>query len=416
MTISTTLHRLFLPIFLLVASLTCFSRGEDLYQVLGVQKSATTKQIKSAYRRKALLTHPDKQKDIPAEQAAAEFHKVVQAFETLSDANSRRHYDQTGRTEQQQQQRQQQRQQGGFHFQWNSYGHYQRQHQQQRQRRRLHEQFKVQKAMSRVMHIVSLSQLETVMLDENDVLERNLLMVFVTPGSVETVCDEDIVFPYPFAAMSEQGIWWEELLQTVKVQYNKMNGLTRFFNIPHGDTLRKVNRPIFLFGRRGQKLSADNFARIQTSSREEFEAWMWKQIEVEIIFRNDHPHPVELFWIHGRTAHNKGALMPGRTMLVKTMLTHEWWVRDGRVDTRRDSPGRHKLSKESMVAVWKITSDEEKRELVIAPKSCLDLSGHCTWWKQQGECRNNPLFMKEVCALSCGHCTEENDQYKSYEQ
>jgi hypothetical protein len=55
------------------------------------------------------------------------------------------------------------------------------------------------------MHIVSLTQLETVMLDENDLLERNLLMVFVTPQDVEQHCDDDMVFPYPFAGMSEQG-------------------------------------------------------------------------------------------------------------------------------------------------------------------------------------------------------------------
>ena len=55
------------------------------------------------------------------------------------------------------------------------------------------------------MHIVSLTQLETVMLDENDLLERNLMMVFVTPQKVEELCDDELVFPYPFAAMSEQG-------------------------------------------------------------------------------------------------------------------------------------------------------------------------------------------------------------------
>jgi len=55
------------------------------------------------------------------------------------------------------------------------------------------------------MHIVSLTQLETVMFDENELLERNLLMAFVTPQQVETLCDDEMVFPYPFAAMSEQG-------------------------------------------------------------------------------------------------------------------------------------------------------------------------------------------------------------------
>ena len=49
-----------------------------------------------------------------------------------------------------------------------------------------------------------------------------------------------------------------------------------------------------------------------------------------------------------------------------------------------------------MVAVWKITSDEPYQKLIIHPKNCIDLSGHCPWWKGQGECKKNPLFMEEV--------------------
>ena len=119
-------------------------------------------------------------------------------------------------------------------------------------------------------------------------------------------------------------IWWEDLLQTVKIRYNKQNTLTRFFKVPHGDEMRKTKKPMFLFGRRGQPLSAD-FARIQTRDREEFEKWMWKQIEVSVHFINNHHHEVELFWIHGRTAHSKGKLQPGETQWHTTMLTHEWW-------------------------------------------------------------------------------------------
>jgi len=323
------------------------SAEENLYKILGVSKTATAKEIKKAYRKKALDTHPDKRKDIPADQAAAEFHRVVHAFEILSDDNSRKLYDRTGRT-------QQGSGSGGggggggfhgfgnFHFQWNHGGQY--------RKRRLKDQFRVQEAMSRVMHIVSLSQLETVLLDDDNLLERNLLMVFVTPGDVETICDDEIVFPYPFAAMSEQGIWWEDLLQTVKIRFNKANGLTRFFNVPKGDELRAAKQPIFLFGRRGHPLS-ESFARIQTSNRQEFETWMWKQIEVSVTFRNEHPHAVELHWIHGNTAHNKGTLEPGQESHHVTMLTHEWWVRDARVDTRSDSPGRYKLTKVRTIGI-----------------------------------------------------------------
>ncbi|CAB9505494.1 protein DnaJ [Seminavis robusta] len=411
--------RRLLPLLVVLCLQQQATNGEEnLYRLLGVSKSATTKEIKSAYRRKALDTHPDKRKDIPAEQAAAEFHKVVQAFEVLSDKDSRRMYDRTGRVQQGGGNQNNNAGRGGgggggfgggFQFHWNFHGgHY------QRRSRRLKDQFKVKECMSRVMHIVSLSQLETVMLDENGLLERNLLMVFVTPGDVETLVDDEIVFPYPFAAMSEQGIWWEDLLQTAKVRYNKINGLSKFFNLPTGDSMRKRGKPIFLFGRRGKPLKPESFTRLETGSRDEFDKWMWRQIEVQVHFRNDHHHPVELFWIHGQRAHDKGTLEPGHGVALTTMLTHEWWVRDSRVDKRNDSPGRHKLSKESMAAIWKIKDDQQK-DYIIPPKDCIDLSGHCTWWKGQGECRKNPDFMREVCPLTCKHCSEANDKFKSYD-
>ncbi|CAB9519347.1 protein DnaJ [Seminavis robusta] len=72
---------------------------ENLYQILGVRKRATAKEIKSAYRRKALETHPDKRaKDVPEEQAAADFQRVVHAYEVLSNKDDRNAYDRTGQT------------------------------------------------------------------------------------------------------------------------------------------------------------------------------------------------------------------------------------------------------------------------------------------------------------------------------
>ena len=44
--------------------------AEDLYKILGVGKKATAKDIKKAYRRKALDTHPDKNKGVDPEKAA----------------------------------------------------------------------------------------------------------------------------------------------------------------------------------------------------------------------------------------------------------------------------------------------------------------------------------------------------------
>ncbi|XP_017268356.1 dnaJ homolog subfamily C member 17 [Kryptolebias marmoratus] len=63
----------------------------DLYGLLGVESVATTKEIKKAYRQKALTCHPDKNPDNP--KAAELFHQLSQALEVLTDAAARAAYD-----------------------------------------------------------------------------------------------------------------------------------------------------------------------------------------------------------------------------------------------------------------------------------------------------------------------------------
>lgn len=63
----------------------------DLYALLGIESTATQKQIKKAYRQRALSCHPDKNPDNP--KAAELFHQLSQALEVLSDAAARAAYD-----------------------------------------------------------------------------------------------------------------------------------------------------------------------------------------------------------------------------------------------------------------------------------------------------------------------------------
>ena len=68
--------------------------NEDYYKVLGLTKSATSDEIKRAYRKLAVKYHPDKN---PGNKAAEEkFKKVSEAYEVLSDPKKRADYDQFG--------------------------------------------------------------------------------------------------------------------------------------------------------------------------------------------------------------------------------------------------------------------------------------------------------------------------------
>ena len=71
--------------------------GKTLYEVLGVAKEATPTEIKKAYHRMALKLHPDKNPDDP--DAAKRFQTLQKVYGVLGDADKRKVYDETGRTE-----------------------------------------------------------------------------------------------------------------------------------------------------------------------------------------------------------------------------------------------------------------------------------------------------------------------------
>lgn len=65
----------------------------DYYEILGVSKTATEAELKSAYRKQALQWHPDKNKSPEAE---AKFKEINEAYEVLSNKDKRAAYDQFG--------------------------------------------------------------------------------------------------------------------------------------------------------------------------------------------------------------------------------------------------------------------------------------------------------------------------------
>jgi molecular chaperone DnaJ len=69
--------------------------AKDYYQVLGVSESATSDEIKKAFRRLAKQYHPDRNPDKP--QAAERFKEINEAHDVLSDPEKRRKYDELRR-------------------------------------------------------------------------------------------------------------------------------------------------------------------------------------------------------------------------------------------------------------------------------------------------------------------------------
>ena len=66
----------------------------DYYEVLGVSKTATADEIKSAYRKLAMKYHPDRN---PGDKEAEEkFKEAAEAYDVLHDAEKRQRYDQFG--------------------------------------------------------------------------------------------------------------------------------------------------------------------------------------------------------------------------------------------------------------------------------------------------------------------------------
>ncbi len=68
---------------------------KDYYQVLGVARTASAEEIRSAYRKLAMQYHPDR--NAGNKQAEDRFKEVNEAYQVLSDAQKRARYDQMGR-------------------------------------------------------------------------------------------------------------------------------------------------------------------------------------------------------------------------------------------------------------------------------------------------------------------------------
>ncbi|ORX86263.1 heat shock protein DnaJ family protein [Anaeromyces robustus] len=86
--------KLFIFIVLQILLISIVNASKDYYDILGVDRSASKKQIRKAYKNLSKKYHPDKN---PGDKKAEEkFIELAKAYEVLSDDEKRRIYDQYG--------------------------------------------------------------------------------------------------------------------------------------------------------------------------------------------------------------------------------------------------------------------------------------------------------------------------------
>merc|ERR1712137_1019589 len=80
---------------------------KDYYKILGVSRDASSRQVKTSFRKLALQWHPDKHSGEGLEKANAMFHDINEAYDVLSNPEKRGRYDRGEEVEPDQQQRHQ---------------------------------------------------------------------------------------------------------------------------------------------------------------------------------------------------------------------------------------------------------------------------------------------------------------------
>lgn len=347
--------------------------GKDLYSLLDLPRSATLQEIKKSYRLKAKLTHPDKiswqdqqEKTRKIDEINQQFHEITEAYEILSDENTRRQYDLTGKTpsEMEEEKRTSWRSSRWNYQQYSSNNSIKLNplyHQIARQIKICQQLCITVTGYRHFMNLIREEELEehgasfereSCSLDSscanvNDdihekkyLLQRYILLAFYNSSSVSCLNKlyYEELYPWPFAGFTrttDQTMHWEEILMTFKVDISQSTtsatdvlALLSHFQLSYDDV--NSDCPIIVFLPRQQPiltLSQYEIWKPSSSTVAYYYDWVWSLLKMKLRIVNKTPWVIHQWWIHGNRGTKLDSIPVGEVYSLQTFISHAFIYR-----------------------------------------------------------------------------------------
>ena len=422
---------------------------EDPYEVLGINKKDRNNMdaIKKAYREKAKAAHPDKNLDLDPEIANERFHRIVEAWDLLSDPQKKRNYDSRSmrpqnhkhkrnvktrtqkvkpthqtRTEQKKQREKEKQQRKERQRQ-------EKMQQQEERKRKLHLAREAQDAVRKISSLEELFEVGIVDMSTQQ-FTKHFLCVFVSNKKIENIAEEEILFPYPFGPKGRNDIDWGNVIHTAKVRFNKATPLTKAFNVP-----KNLSNPFIVFARKGDRLDKRQF-RVYTRSQWDhsrpnaaFERWMMDMLATRVTIKNRNPEggpAIKIFIDSDYSKKNDVLTSAGRPLQagyersINVKLSDRLIILDASTNeffgAGISSLDNILLTRtlEDLTALDVVVVTHEGQDVHVGngygtTRTCHDLSTQCHSWihdVNKNACRDMPGYTHAICAKSCGVCID----------
>jgi hypothetical protein len=423
--------------------------NECPYQILGIKKSDRNNfnKIKKAYRQKAKDLHPDKNLDLDEKIANDNFHRLVNAWELLSNASNKIRYDNYIKNAKRQQPNQGRSFRAGFNG-----GSTTSQQQQQQQQQKYKQQQEAQRtkkeemekrakiikeatmARQQVLKILTLEQLQETLLDRNMQFKKYFFCVFVADKNIENFVDNELLFPYPFIGGKEgrNSFDWEPILHTVKVRYNQQTPLTRAFRVPTVQAAKRSSRPYIVFAKKGDTIDQFQIYKPKVWSLRPYqnlESWIMSQLMTTVTVVNHHHTDIRIFPVKDDKEGVNGIgkiIRPGQKATILVSIADRIVALDGNIDNFPGSSpmkNRHhiilKQDKLDRVTMGSVVVKESKQTINFGTgyettRQCYDLSFTCEYFAadhsfkkgQSRLCEAQYEFAHTMCPYSCGVCID----------